>query len=261
MGKNRPIIELENLSVMLGGKRALDNISITINMGEHTAIVGPNGSGKSTVIKVISRDLYPLFNSGLKARVLDKENWNVFELRELLGIVSDDLQEDCHRGLCAKEIILSGFFSSIGLFYNHLVTKAMQKKAADMIDFLEIAHLAEKPMTEMSSGEARRVLIARALVHDPKALILDEPSNNLDLHASRHFREIIRKIANSGKTIILVTHHLHDIIPEINRLIFLKNGKVFKDGKKEVLLSSSNLSELFGVSVKVNFENGFYNAW
>ena len=118
-----------------------------------------------------------------------KEMWNIFDLRFLLGIVSNDLQQTYVRHVSVKDTVLSGFFSSIGL-YRHQVTQEMENKTREILDFLEIGHLADRNMTEVSSGEARRVLIARALVHDPKALILDEPTNSLDLHSLNKFQNI-----------------------------------------------------------------------
>jgi iron complex transport system ATP-binding protein len=175
----------------------------------------------------------------------------------LLGIVSNDLQFLCTRDITGYEIILSGFFSSIGL-YQERITPIMKQKANQVLDFLEIAHLKNKVMTEMSSGEARRFLIGRALVHDPKALILDEPTNSLDLHAVHKFRNILRKIAKSGTSIILITQHLQDIIPEISRVVLMKQNRIFMDGKKEEILTSKNIGKLYDIAVQINENAGYY---
>jgi iron complex transport system ATP-binding protein len=159
------------------------------------------------------------------------------------------------------DVVLSGFFSSIGIYYNHEVTLKMEVRAREVLKFLEISHLADRLMSELSSGEARRVLIGRALVHNPQALILDEPANSLDLKALHSFRESVRKIAGSGKSVILVTHNLEDIIPEINRVVLIKEGKIFRDGKKEEILTDANLSELFSLPVQVLKKEGYYQAW
>jgi len=243
---------------MLRDRKALDAFSLRINKGENVAIIGPNGSGKSTLIKTITRNYYPLAGDDVTFRILGEEQWDVIDLRGSLGIVGSDLQEEYHRGITATDAILSGFFSSIGLFTNHRVTTAMRAKVRRILAFLEIPHLAEVPMDEMSSGEARRVLIGRALVHDPRALILDEPTNSLDAHALHHFRVLMRKIASSGKNIVLVTHHLHDIIPEISRVVLIKDGRVFKQGAKEDMLTGSILSELFTIPLHVEQKDGYY---
>jgi len=260
--ENSPsLIEMKNITVVRCGKKILDSISFSVAQGEHTAIIGPNGSGKSSLIKTFTKEYHPLAAvDGRVLKTLGKESWNVFELKNLLGIVSGDLQQVCCRRIKVLDILLSGFFSSIGIYYNHKVTPEMEAKARQVLEFLEISELADRLMCELSTGEARRVLIGRALVHDPEALILDEPANSLDLKALHSFRETTRKIANSGKSVILVTHNLQDIIPEINRIILIKKGRIFKDGNKKEILTDGNLSELFSLPVKVLENQGYYQV-
>ncbi len=256
-----PLIEFNNITVLKGEfQKVLDDISLKIFEGENVAILGPNGAGKSSLIKVITREYYPFDqDSGCSFKIWGKDSWDVFDLRSLLGIVSNDLQYACNRDITGMEMVLSGFFSSIGLFREHL-TSQMKKKARDIIEFLEIGNLSNRTMDQMSSGEARRFLIGRALVHDPKALILDEPTNSLDLYALHKFSNILSKITKSGTSIILVTHNLSDIIPEINRVILMKNGKFYKDGLKESILTRSNISKLFEASVEIKQKDGYYYA-
>jgi iron complex transport system ATP-binding protein len=244
-----PLLEFHNVTVMRGVKRALDSLTFSIAQGEHVAILGPNGSGKSTLIKAITRECYPVQGSAL--RILGQERWNVFDLRVLLGIVSNDLAQTCARDITGREAVLSGFFSSIGLQPYHEVTPEMEKKAGEVLELLEVPHLADRWMDEVSSGEARRILIGRALVHDPRALVLDEPTTSLDLRATWEVHEILRKLARSGITIIMVTHHLPDLIPEIGRAILLKQGRVFHDGPRAEALSAEMLAGLFEMPVEV----------
>jgi iron complex transport system ATP-binding protein len=129
------------------------------------------------------------------------------------------------------------------------------------MEFLEISSIKDRSLTQMSSGEARRFLIGRALVHDPKALILDEPVNSLDLHALHKFRQILGKLSRSGIGVILVTHNLSDIIPEISRVILMKEGKFYKDGAKAGLLTDQNISKLFNMRLKVKRIKGYYYAF
>ncbi len=245
---------------MNGKKKILDSLSLTLEEGENIAILGPNGAGKSSFIKTINREYYPLLQGeGVLFRVRGREIWDVFDLRSTFGIVSNDLVYACSREMTAREVVLSGFFSSIGLFRHH-VTREMEIKAGEILDFLEIPHLEERMMTEMSSGEARRVVIGRALVHDPKTLVLDEPTNSLDLHALHTFRTTCRKISKAGTGIILVTHNLHDIIPEITRVILMKGGQFCMDGPKDEVLTDTNISNLFVVPVRVRKDEGYYYA-
>ncbi|RXA16686.1 ABC transporter ATP-binding protein [Methanosarcina sp. MSH10X1] len=255
------LLELKNVTVVRGGRKILDSISLSIEQGEHVAIIGPNGSGKSSLIKTFTKEYHPLAAAdGLVLNIMGKATWHVFELRKLLGIVSGDLQHIYCRQVSVLEVVLSGFFSSIGIYYNHKITPEMEARSREVLAFLEISHLADRLMSELSSGEARRVLIGRALVHNPQALILDEPANSLDLKALHGFRESVRKIAGSGKNIILVTHTLEDIIPEINRVILIKDGRIFMDGKKQEILTDANLSELFSLPVEVVEKKGYYQA-
>ena len=255
------LLVMKSVTVIKGGRKILDSVSLSIGQGEHVAIIGPNGSGKSSLIKTFTKEYHPLAAAdGLILNIMGKETWHVFELRKMLGIVSGDLQQTYCRQVSVLDVVLSGFFSSIGIYYNHKVTPEMEARAREVLKFLEISHLADRLMSELSSGEARRVLIGRALVHDPQALILDEPANSLDLKALQGFRESIRKIAGSGKSVILVTHNLEDIIPEIDRVILIKDGKIFMDGKKQEILTSSNLSELFSLPIEVIEKKGYYQA-
>jgi iron complex transport system ATP-binding protein len=253
------LLDFRHISVMRGDKIVLDDFTLSINAGEHIAIIGPNGCGKSTLIKTITRECYPLARPGSSLSILGHDTWNVFELRTMLGIVSSDLMYTCTREITGLEIILSGFFSSIGIQPYHHVTPEMVEKAHHVLELLEVPHLADREMTELSSGEGKRVLIGRALVHDPLALLLDEPSNSLDIHAALELRGILRKLAQAGTGILLVTHHLPDIIPEIDRVILLRNGKVFADGGKDQLLTAERLSELFGLPVELTRRDSYYH--
>jgi iron complex transport system ATP-binding protein len=256
-----PLIEMRNVTVSRNDRKILDSVSLQICKGENIAIIGPNGSGKSSLIKVITGDYRPRADSkDMFFRIMRKETWNIFDLRNLLGIVSGELQSDYMRDISGFEVVLSGFFSSIGIHPNHRVKPDMVDTVCEVMKFLEISHLSDKPISEMSTGEARRILIGRALVHDPHILVLDEPANSLDMKSHHQFRELTRKVVSYGKSIILVTHDLGDIIPEINRVVLLKDGKVFADGEKEEILSEENLSLLFGIPVKVTRNNGYYHA-
>jgi iron complex transport system ATP-binding protein len=255
------LLAFQNISVMLGDKRVLHDITLRIGAGEHVAILGPNGCGKSTLIRTITRECYPLALPDSSLTILGRDTWNVFELRPLLGIVSNDLMRRCTREISGREMVLSGFFSSVGIQPYHEVTAAMMEKTSQVLELLEVPHLADREMTEMSSGEAHRLLIGRALVHDPLALLLDEPSNSLDFRAALELRDILRKLAQTGTGILMVTHHLPDILPEIDRVILLRQGRIFADGGKSELLTTERLSGLFGLPVELARRDGYYHLW
>jgi len=246
---------------MRGETLALKEVSLRIGVGEHVAILGPNGCGKSTLIKTITRECYPLVRDGSSLRIMGRDRWNVFELRKLLGIVSSDLMAICTRDVTGLDIALSGFFSSIGIWPHQQVTPEMQKQAGQALAMLEVSHLADRFTDEMSSGEARRVLLARALVHEPHALILDEPSTALDLFAQHELRLIFRKLAQAGIGLVMVTHHLSDLIPEIDRVVLMDHGRIVADGPKREILVAPRLSELFGLPLDLTERDGYYNLW
>ncbi len=246
---------------MRGQTLALNGVSLKIGAGEHVAILGPNGCGKSTLIKAITRECYPLLRKESSVRILGQERWHVAELRTLLGIVSTDLMASCTRSASGRDIVLSGFFSSIGIWPHQEVTSEMHERAGRAMATMEVSHLADRFTDEMSSGEARRMLLARALVHDPRALILDEPSVALDLSAQHELRLILRKLAQSGIGIVMVTHHLSDLIPEIQRAVLMQRGSIIGDGPVREVLTEARLSALFGRPLKLSERDGYYNLW
>jgi len=255
------LLDFHNLRVMRGQKIALDDFSLRIGADEHVAILGPNGCGKSTLIKTITRECYPVVREESSMAILGEETWDVFALRARLGIVSNDLMLSCTGDASGRDVVLSGFFSSISIFSNHVVDPTHRELADAALAGLKISHLADRPVCEMSSGEARRVLIARALVHKPGALPFDEPCNSLDLSAQQSLRQTMRALANSGTAIILVTHELADIVPEIGRVVLMNRGRVVTDGPKEEILEVERLAALFGVSVEMARRDGHYHLW
>ena len=182
-------------------------------------------------------------------------------MRYLLGIVTNDLQHVYMNETSGHDVILSGYFGSIGLYEQDKITSQMKKKTEEVLELLEIENLKNNKINEMSYGEAKRFLIGRALIHSPKVLILDEPTNSLDMRAANKFREIMRKIARSGASIILVTHNIHDIIPEITRVAAMRDGRFIADGKKEEIITGKIISELFDISSGIENRAGYYYVY
>jgi iron complex transport system ATP-binding protein len=251
------LLEMKNVSVIRGENLALDRLSLRIAVGEHVCILGPNGCGKSTLIRTITRENYPLIREDASMAILGQSLWNVFELRSLLGIVSPDLLAACTTDATGLDVVLSGFFSSTRIFPNHTPEPEHRQRAETALARLNISHLASRAVAEMSSGEAKRTLIARALVHEPQTLLFDEPSNALDINGQVGLRETMRELARSGLGILLVTHHVAEIIPEIERVVLMQRGRIVGDGAKAEVLTSERLSALFGVPVKL-FRDGEY---
>ena len=269
MAKNPapPLVELCDATVVLGGARVLHRLTLSIPLGEHTAILGPNGAGKSTFIKLLTLQQYPLpaVNGTPPIRVMGRELWDVFALRAQMGIVSPDLHDRFVHGnssgtISGLEAVVSGFFASQGVFAHQQVTGAMRQAAADALARVGATHLGAATLDTMSTGEARRVLIARALVHKPRALVLDEPTRGLDLVARHEFLERIRAVAQQGTTILLVTHHVDEIIPEIGRVILLRHGRVAADGAKAAVLTAAELGRTFDATLAVEQAGGYYHV-
>jgi len=261
MAQEAPLLHLQNVRVMRGDKIVLDDFTVRIDAHEHVVILGPNGCGKSTLIKTITRECYPVVREGSSMTILGQDRWDVFELRSLLGIVSNDLMLSCTGEASGLDVVLSGFFSSTRIFPNHAVDPHQRELADAALAQLGVPHLAGRPVCEMSSGEAKRVLIARALVHKPRALLFDEPCNSLDFSAQQGLRNTMRELANSGIGIILVTHELPDIVPEVERVVLMAKGRVIADGHKEEILQAGRLSELFGLKVELGRRDGHYHIW
>lgn len=254
------IIEIKNATVYRGDTKVFEDFSLAIESGQSTAILGPNGAGKSTLLKLLSCELYPVVTKGSYVRVLGRERWDVWELRNHLGIISNDLQHDYLGYVRGWDVILSGYYSSIGT-YSHQTFDAQQlKRALGISRVLGIEDLLEKNFAGMSTGQQRRFLLARALVNDPENLVLDEPTSGLDLKATFQYLETVRQLIRSGHTVILVTHHVHEIPPEVQRVVLLDQGRVVATGAKRDVLKDATLSKLFDTPIHLVDVNGYYQV-
>ncbi|MGE5379351.1 MAG: ABC transporter ATP-binding protein [Candidatus Saccharibacteria bacterium] len=256
-----PVIEMRKVSITKGRSTLLRNVDLRIEHGERIVILGPNGSGKSSLIKTMTgENRHDTSVRGSFVRIRGEENWDIFDVRKAFGVVSGEMQFEFHRSMDGLEAVLSGFFGSVGTNRSQDITADMEETAIGALAAVGSAQLAKRSVSTLSTGEARRVLMARALVHDPEALILDEPMNSLDLTGKHLVRESMRALAQSGRTLVLVTHDPADIIPEIDRVIMMKGGSVFSDGGMGTL-TSPNLTALFDVPVTLRKIGGRYLAW
>ncbi len=260
-----PLIELDRACVIRGQVRVLHDLSLRIEQGQHTALLGPNGCGKSSFIKLITRELYPLAHGDgtVAVRVLGQNRWQVDRLRSQLGIVTGDLSSNLSDmpGLTVEEAVLTGFFASFVVPAFREVTPGMRERARETLAMTGALPLLQRGYAELSAGETRRVLIARALVNRPQALLLDEPSTGLDLIAREQLIATMRDLARQGITLVLVTHHIEEIIPEIERVVMLRGGKILADGSRAELLRDGPLSELFGGPIRVVEQAGRLSAF
>ena len=259
-------LEMARVDVARGDRVVLHDINLTIRAGEHVAILGPNGCGKSTLIFTMTCQIYPIVRQGMHVRIVGRERWDLTELRRQFGVVASGLmgtELPGERTAVTKgfDAVIAGFFSASTLWPNLHVTNEMRQRATEALDRMEARHLADQLVGEMSAGEKRRILIARALVHRPRQLLLDEPSNALDLAAQRELRETLRRLAQEGTGLVLVTHHLGDILPEIERVILMRGGRIVADGPRAELLTESKLSELFNTPVRIGRDEEWLHSW
>lgn len=255
-----PLAELVEIHLQRGETRVFDGLSLRLDFGENTAILGPNGAGKTSLMKLFASEIYPLARPESRFQLLGMERWNVWALRHHLGLLSQDLQSNYDPDVSGLEIVLSGLYSSIGTFVHQSFSDSNIAHARKLMQELGIDALERDLYGHMSTGQQRRCLLARMLIQDPQALILDEPTTGLDLQATIYYLQLIRKLIQRGKTLVLVTHHLHEIPPEIGRVALLKQGQVVADGPKQEMLTSTRLSDLYDVPVRILEENGWYQA-
>ncbi len=253
-----PFIELHDAVVRRAGHDILSVEEFSLKEGESAALLGSNGSGKSTFVNLITREIMPLYREKPAVVFRGRERVSLDEVKKCLGVVSSTMQDLITVHLPSVEVVIGGLFGSLGIPKRFEASDAQRQHALDVMEELGIAQLAERDVMTLSSGQVRRVLIARALVHDPDALVLDEPCTGLDPEGMYYVRHTMRTLAQSGRAILLVTHYPEDIIPEISHIVMLKDGIVFDDGEKEDLLTSSRMSALFDVPLEVAKSEHYY---
>lgn len=259
-GDASPILDIQHATVYRGDTCVFSDLSFALYEGEHAAILGPNGAGKSTLLKLLAADVHAMPKDETRMTLFGEERWNVWDVRKRIGIVSHDLQRDyliCAEGL---HVILSGFYASNDTYAYQEFSKTQMTRAYEVMQDLGIMGLAGRRFGHLSTGEQRRFLLGRALVHDPPVLVLDEPTSGLDLKACFQYLDLLRAQITKGKTVLLVTHHLHEIPPEIDRVIFLAGGNIVADGSKSTLMTSDQVSRLFDSKVTLVQANGWYQA-
>lgn len=259
----KPLIEIHHATVWRGATCVLQDFSLRIRQHERVAVLGPNGSGKTTLLKTISRELRPVQTEGTFVEILGSRSWNIWELRKQLGLVSQDLQVDFSPQATVLDAVLSGYFSSIGLDdqLRTRVSAQQLQKAESILHELGMQALAKRTYRTLSTGQQRRCLLARALVHDPHTLILDEPSSGLDMTARFEIQRHVAARCRAGTGLVWVTHDLNDIPAEVERVIVLKSGRVFADGPKAEVLTSELLCEAFDTDLRVVEVEGHYLAY
>lgn len=255
------IYRLHNAEVKREGTTILNVDDFVLKRGETLVVLGPNGSGKSTLINILTREILPLYREEPPIRIYGQDRIIVSDMRKLIGVVSGVMQEQISVQLPVIDIVLGGFFGTLGLTRTTHVEPWMERKALQALAELGIADLKDRLIPTLSTGQARRVLVARAIIHDPEVLVFDEPCSGLDPQAMYHVRTMLSSLADMGKTLILVTHHVEDIVPQFTRVALVKNARLIADGPKEEVLTSQNLQDLFEFPLELTEKDGRYHIW
>lgn len=258
---NQPIFQLHNAQVMRAGNIILDVDDFALYPGETVVVLGPNGSGKSTFIQVLTREILPLYKEEAPVKIYGQERIIIDDIRKLIGVVSGTMQDQITVHLPVLEIVVGGFFGTLGLPQRKQVAPEYFKKAEQALQELGIAHLKDRDMVTLSTGQARRVLVARSIIHNPDVLVFDEPCTGLDPKAMWQVRNMLSELAQQGRTLILVTHHVEDIVPEFKRVVLLRDAHILLDGPKREVLTTENLMQLFEFPLQLTENNGRYHIW
>ena len=252
-----PLLELQHADVWRGDQRVFHDLSLTFRSDESIAILGPNGAGKSTLIKLITGELRAAAEPGTIARLFGEDLWSLEDLRHRLGLVSPEEAQRFDPEEPAEGVVLSSLRGAFGLTKWMRFSKADRQCVQVAMTKAGVDALARRPYGELSSGEKRRFLLARALVHEPGALLLDEPTTALDFPSAFAFIDIVRQLIRSGHGVLWVTHHPAEIPPETERVILLKQGRIFADGSPRKVLTSLTLSGLYDLPLRVSWSRGF----
>ncbi len=255
------VIELRHIDVRRQGRKILDDVSLSVGEKESVAIIGANGAGKSTLVDVMCEKIHPVYQERSARLLFSRSSWNIMELQKRMGIVSQSLLSLLSTNYHVQEVVLSGFFSSIGLDFHHQVQPWMVQRVTQILEEFHILPLKDRLVSTLSAGERAKVLLARALVHDPSVMLLDEGNANLDLPSKRDYIDQLSSCMVQGKSLILVTHDISLILPAIDRVIVLREGRILADGRKRDVLREPVLSEAYGTNVFVSEREGRFTAW
>lgn len=256
-----PYLDIHNAKVYQGETCVFENLNLAFWRGENTCVLGPNGAGKTTLLKLLTRDLYPVARDNSYVKIDGSETAVLWELRKKIGFVSHDLQIRYDAHVVGRDVLMSGLFGAIGMHGHFDIEEHHHRRVDDLLQKFELTQLHERRYWHLSTGQQRRFLLARALAHDPGILVLDEPTNGLDVKAAHAILHDLRELAKHGTTLLLVTHHVQEILPEIDRVVMLKHGRVYADGKKSDQLKSQRLSELYETPLSIVEHNGFYQLF
>lgn len=253
------LLRLHDAKVKMDGRVILDVDDFVINQGERIVVVGPNGSGKSTLVKLLTKEIEPVWRETPPVLFMGQPDPSEETLIETVGLVSTDVQERMMVHRTVFDIVLGGFFGSVGVPFHIGASDEQVEQARKAIREIGIPSLSERDMLTLSTGQARRALIARALINGPALLIFDEPTSGLDPEGAWNMRQSLSALAKAGHTILVITHNVSDIMPEFDRVVMLQDAHIVADGPKEEVLTTQKLRHLFGVPITLVETDGRYH--
>ena len=248
---------LKNINVYIDQNKILSDININLRYGENILILGPNGSGKSTFLKLLNRSIYPITSNDSSFKLFNKENINIWDLRKKIGFLFKEMEQRVNIGVTLYDVIISGFSGTFNSRYSKLLSEREKIKIDNLINEWGLNNIISNEFKSLSDGQKRRALLARALVYEPDILVLDEPFCNLDIKSNFILTRNLSKLIEQSVNIVYVTHNLESILPKTNRVILIKEGKIFKDGSPHELVTSKILSYLFNISINVIEQEGY----
>ena len=242
-------LEAKNITAYKNGYKVIRNLNIKFFENERVIILGPNGSGKSSIVDLINRNIYPLVKEDSHLKIFNKELIDIWNIRKYISTVNNEIKSRINPELKVVELLISGlygFFCKIKYPLNEDFSKAYE-----LIDKMDLKDIAEKRFGYLSDGEQQISIIARSIINNPKVLILDEPSVNIDLKSKLFLIEKLTNLSKIGISILCITHDISIISNDFHRIIFLKDRKILKQGKTSTLMNTKNINDLFYVNIKV----------
>ena len=251
---------LRNIDVYIDRTKILSNLNLNLNYGENILILGPNGSGKSTFLRLLNRSIYPIASRKSSLKLFNKENINIWEVRKRVGFLFKEMEQRVRNEVGLFDLIASGFSGTFNSRYSNLITNKQKEKIENLIKDWGLDNIINNQFHELSDGQKRRALLARAIVYEPNLLVLDEPFCNLDLKSNCILNKNLNKLINKSINILYVTHNLESILPSTNRVILIKEGEIIKDGDPNEILNSKTLSDLFQMPINVIKQDGYWRS-
>ncbi len=255
------LLSLRNANVRRGGRLVLDGLDLDLPADRNVVVLGGNGAGKTTLLRLIAQELHPVWSPDLRFEILGRSRWNISDLRRELGMVSQELLLAHQRLLSGRDVVSSGFFGSIGCPPHLSLSDQQRRVVGEWLERFGVQSCAERAFQDLSTGEQRRLLLARALVGEPRWLVLDEPTANLDLVGSHLLLDLISEVLRSSeRRVVVVTHRLEEVLPELDWIVLMRAGRVIASGPRAEVLTDENVSRTYGLPVHLLHHGGRVRA-